>query len=158
MKKGLHGSTLAIGLMIAFIVAAVGMIGWLLKASVDKRELDNQIWQLCYESTICSAEEDGQTVILSDANLGALYAQTRQGKHKMNGGNGQVLKSVVFTFTCHKIQQTMCVEQLDNDRMRITIDGEKHFVAYYDEDGRFASFWALASIEGLNGENRLVEK
>lgn len=157
MKKNkVHGSTIVITFVVLFILMAVILIGWVLYSSVQRREFDNCMWVLVNESNICAAESDDGKVIVTEPNLSALYTQYQLASRKVVLGNPKALDSVVFTFTCHKKEELLYIELVDDDTIRMRVDGEKRYCAYFRSEGRFETFRKIASPQGLQEPNREI--
>ena len=140
---------LALGFAIFVIVA--------LFAETSKiREFKVDVFVLSNESDICMAEGPDGTVKMNADNLPAIYSIILKSKGRIVFGDPQPTNTVVFNFDCHDEDWTMTVDEIDEDKIRVNLEGPRSYTMYLNNNKNFEAFQKAASAEGYVSKNKVI--
>lgn len=155
MKKKRKGSglTVPIALVVLFVVLAVSVIIWGLYQYEYIWRFQNDLKSLCSQSNTCIGETDGERVIVSGENTGAIYSLIQSAKGRLRLTEPEALDSVTFTFIYQKTPWTLQIDKISDEEIHITMAGDSSYSFYLDSHDRFEDYKKIAGLEGYITEN-----
>lgn len=141
---------LALGFAI-FVIAALFM------ETKKIREFKVDVFVLSNESDICMAEGPDGTVKMSADNLPAIYSIILKSKGRIVFGEPVAQDTVVFEFDCHDEDWTMTVDEIDEDKIRVNLEGPRNYTMYLNNNKNFEAFQKAASADGYVSKNKVIK-
>lgn len=146
----------AIAIVTVIFVLGLVYLVWAMHSSWEIRQFKNSVWVMTHESKARFGEHDGQKVILSEDNAIGLGTFPERQKYRLVIEEPNTLDTVIFTFFVHKEKWTLTVDKMDNDTCRMTLQADRQFQYYFDDNGEFEKYIQLASKEGYITENEPI--
>ena len=121
------------------------------------REFKVDVFVLSNESDICMAEGPDGTVKMSADNLPAIYSIILKSKGRIVFGEPVAQDTVVFEFDCHDEDWTMTVDEIDEDKIRVNLEGPRNYTMYLNNNKNFEAFKKAASANGYVSKNKVIK-
>ncbi|MCR5031620.1 MAG: hypothetical protein K6A92_02035 [Lachnospiraceae bacterium] len=141
-------------LVIVLGICTVIGIALALRESVRIREFKVDIFVLSSESSVCMAEGPDGLVRLSKENQGAFYSLVEKTRGYFTLDDPQATESVTFKFNCHEQVWELQVDRISEEKLRLHLTGTREYVVYVRDEGLYADFVKLASLDSFNGANK----
>ncbi|MBE5843913.1 MAG: hypothetical protein E7302_06975 [Butyrivibrio sp.] len=158
MKKKIRFTWIPGALVAIAIIMVVAVIVVALKHSSTLREFKVDMFVLCNESNICSAEGHDGTVRVDSENLQALYAIIYSTRGKYTTGNPDAEDNVTFEFDCHDEKWLLNIEKINDDLLRLTLDGTRSYKLYLRNMDKYNTILDIASAAGYKHSNKLLKQ
>ena len=141
-------------LMGAFVLFSVFLIVSIALESNRLRHFKNDLFVLTHESDVCVADgPDGKVRVNSD-NWVTVYSIVEKLHGNLHLASRKPVDSVTFNFDCHDEEWTLTVEEINDSKMILRLEGPRSYVVHVVNNGNFASFQKAASIESFNARNK----
>ncbi len=157
MKKKISFGWLPGALVAVAIIMVIGIIVLALKESNDLREFKVDLFVLTNESNVCTGVGHDGTVRVDSANQKALYSVIYSVKGKYMFSDPEAEDSVSFEFDCHDEKWLFNVEKIDEDLLRVTLDGPRKYKLYLRNMNKYNTILEIVSKDGYKGANKLLK-
>ena len=155
MKKDIKMTAIITVFIVVAAVLTIFVVGSV-RESARLRQFKSDVFMLCRDTNVCRGMGEDGLVKIDAENLPAINALVSASKGKIVKDNPEAVESISLEFDCDGSTWTMVIDKIDNDIVRMVIDGERSYTVYLDNGGSFEKYKMVVSLKGINAKNKPI--